>query len=254
MTDKNETDAVFDDDPMRYEVLVNWPRRLAREEPFYRRLFESAQARRVLDVACGTGHHAEMFHSWGLEVEGADASEAMIAHCRDRLGESDTLHWVVRSYDQPCDRPGTFDAAICVGNSLALAGDMATVEKAMAAMLGALRPGALCVIHVLNLWRFDEGPILWQKQLRVSDERGDRIILKGVHRVGERGFVEFGEFNLDGTGRFNSSTILAIEAEDLNAMAQDGGGCEVQLFGGYHDEPYDRSTSVDLILVCRRSA
>jgi SAM-dependent methyltransferase len=254
MADKMKSDGVFDDDPMRYEVLVNWPRRLAHEEPFYRRWFESAGVSRVLDVACGTGHHAELFRLWELEVEGADASEAMIAHCRDRLGESDRLHWVVRSYDQPCDRAGSFDAAICVGNSLALAGNMPTIERAVAAMLAALRPGGLCVIHVLNLWRLAEGPTYWQKHLRVSDERGDRIILKGVHRVGARGFVEFGEFDLEGKGQFDSSTILAIEPEDLKAMAEAAGGCEIQLFGGYGDEPYDRTTSVDLILVCRRSA
>ena len=253
MTNDTKTDAVFDDDPIRYEVLVDWPRRLAREEPFYRRLFERVQVSRVLDVACGTGHHAELFHSWGLQVEGADASEAMIAHCRERLGESATLQWAVRSFDQVCGRPGAFDAAICVGNSLALAGDMPTVEKTVAAMLGALRPGGLCVIHVLNLWRLDEGTIHWQKNLRVSDERGDRIILKGVHRVGLRGFVEFVELKPDGTGRFDSSSILAIEAEDLKAMTEAAGGCDFQLFGGYNDEPYDHRTSTDLILVCRRS-
>jgi SAM-dependent methyltransferase len=252
MSDKSKSDRVFDDDPMRYEVLVDWPRRLAREEPFYRRLFDSVGVERVLDVACGTGHHAEMFHSWGLAVEGADASEAMIEHCRARLGESDTLRWVVRSFAEPCDRVGEFDAAICVGNSLALAEDMSIVEKAVGAMLGSLRPGGVCLIHVLNLWRLDEGSVYWQKQMRVSDERGDRVVLKGVHRVGARGFVEFGEVDLDGAGQFDSSTILAIEADELRAMAAAAGGCEFQFFGGYNNEPYGRATSVDLIMACRR--
>ena len=47
-----------------YEAMVDWPKRLANEEPFYRRLFARIGARRVLDAACGTGHHASMFHAW----------------------------------------------------------------------------------------------------------------------------------------------------------------------------------------------
>ena len=67
-----------------YEAMIDWPKRLAREEPFYRRWFERCGARSVLDVACGTGHHGAMFHRWGLRVEGADLSAA---HDRTRQSE-----------------------------------------------------------------------------------------------------------------------------------------------------------------------
>ena len=40
----------FDDLSDVYEAMIDWPRRLAREEPFYRRLFERSDARRVLDA------------------------------------------------------------------------------------------------------------------------------------------------------------------------------------------------------------
>ena len=153
--------SFFEDNVELYDGLVDWSKRLDREGPFYRRLFERYEVGSVLDVACGTGHHADMFHSWGLVVEGSDISEAMIAYCRDRFGESDRLGWAVRSFDESHPRPGSFDAAVCVGNSLGLAGDYKTVQKTIAALLGAVRPGGLCFIHVLNLWRLPEGDELY---------------------------------------------------------------------------------------------
>jgi hypothetical protein len=62
-----------------------------------------------------------MFHSWGLEVEGADVSPAMIARCRQQFGEPGTLRWTVRGFEEPA--PAAVDAVVCLGNSLALAGN-----------------------------------------------------------------------------------------------------------------------------------
>ncbi|MCH7872887.1 MAG: class I SAM-dependent methyltransferase, partial [Planctomycetes bacterium] len=172
----------FKPEPRTYDALINWQRRLERETPFYRRLFEQVGVERVLDVACGTGRHARMFHSWGLTVEGADVSPEMLAHCRDQTEKSDTLRWVERSFDQPAPAGAPFDAAICVGNSLAIAPDLKAVGEVLRAMTASVRPGGALVIQVLNLWRIAEGSITWQKCGRIQDDDGDRIFLKGIHR------------------------------------------------------------------------
>ena len=179
----------FDDLADVYEATIDWPKRLGNEEPFYRWVFERVRASSVLDVACGTGHHAAMFHSWGLHVEGADLSEEMIRRCRQKHGESESLRWVVRGFDRPVDRAGTFDVAVCVGNSLALAGDRETVATAISAMLAAVRSGGAIVVHVLNLWSLPDGPPVWQKCVRKPLPQGDSLIIKGVQRCGGRGFV-----------------------------------------------------------------
>src|SRR5512147_2226208 len=134
MPSRSET---FDEHAAVYDLLIDWPKRLANEEPFYRRLFERVGARRVLDAACGTGRHAAMFHAWGLRVEGADLSPEMIARARAGSGEPEGLRWTVRGFDQPVERPGSFDAVVCVGNSLALAPDLQTVHRALAQLFAA---------------------------------------------------------------------------------------------------------------------
>ena len=173
-----------------YDALIDWPRRLANEEPFYRALFERHGVRSVLDVACGTGHHAAMFASWGLRVEGADLSPAMIARAEGLFGRSDSLRWVVRAFDQPHPNAASFDAVICKGNSLALAPDAATAAEALRQMLAATAPGGVCLVQVLNLWSLPDGPCTWQKCKRVTLAGHEHILLKGVHRVGEHGYVD----------------------------------------------------------------
>lgn len=145
------SEDVFSDVTDVYEAMIDWQKRLASEGRFYRSLFDRVGVHRVVDVACGTGRHAAMFHSWGLRVEGADISANMIERARTNFGEPTNLSWVVRGFDQPIHPVEPYDAVICTGNSLALAPDISTIERAVREMLVALRSGGVVVLHVLNL-------------------------------------------------------------------------------------------------------
>jgi SAM-dependent methyltransferase len=248
----------FDELTDIYEAMIDWPKRLAGEEPFYRRVLADAHAQSVLDVACGTGRHAAMFHAWGLRVEGADLSPNMIRRARAAFGEPQGLRWVVRGFAEPAGvpsgSPAAFDAAVCVGNSLPLAPDMAAARQAIHRMFSCVRPGGVIIVQVLNLWRLEDGPCLWQKCLRTTLPLGDVVVLKGVHRSGSRGFVELVVMRPDGGPPLvcESLPLLGIEAAELAEAARRGGASDVKLFGDYHDRPYRREESVDLLMVARK--
>lgn len=237
-----------------YEAMIDWPKRLANEEPFYRRVFERAGVRRVLDAACGTGWHAGMFAAWRLRVEGADISEEMIARAKARFGESRRLRWVVRGFHQPVAPAKPFDAAICVGNSLALAPDHATVRQAIRELFYAVRPAGIVVLHVLNLWRLPNGPCVWQRCKRAELPAGEMLILKGVHRRDSQGFVDLVLVGYHQAALIHSESVpfLGLEADELEAMVREAGAAEVELFGDYQGTPYDRLKSVDLLLVATK--
>ncbi len=240
----------------RYDALIDWPGRLAHEESFFRRLFEQAGVRRVLDAACGTGHHAAMFHGWGLEVEGADLSGAMIAFARQRHGDRPGLTWVVRSFQTPPEPPGGFDAVICTGNSLALAGGMDVIGQAVGAMLTGLRSGGVLVLHLLNLWHLADGQTVWQKCRRLDPGGpGDRLLLKRLHRRGSLGQVDLVEVCLAGGGArltADQAAFAGVEADELAVAVVAAGGERVEVWGSWDFEPYSREDSVDLILAARR--
>jgi SAM-dependent methyltransferase len=246
---------MFDDLSDIYDSLVDWPRRLVNEAPVYRELFDRCRARRVLDVACGSGRHAAQFSQWGLSVEGADASPAMIDHARTLHGERPGLRWVVRPFEKPAVATEPFDVAICVGNSLALAPDLATVELAIGHMLAAVRGGGLILLHVLNLWRLREGPCYWQEKWRyVRRGTEDWLVLKGIHRWRAQGFLELVVARPgDEIPRTESTPLLALEAGFLQRTVLRAGGKDVRLHGDYQERPYDRGQSVDLILVAEKS-
>lgn len=245
----------FELDPATYDAQVDWGKRLANEEPLYRQWFERAGVRRVLDAACGTGHHAAMFHSWGLGVQGADLSCEMIAHCRSRYGELERLAWVVRSLLEPSPT-AEFDAVICVGNSLALLADLETFDRALATLLSSLRPGGVLIAQVLNLWRLPEGPVQWRSCKKLCGPDGDRIVLKGVHRVGAAGHVSFIQLRLteeQPAWEHHDAPLLGIRADHVQQVARACGARDIELLGDYQSTPYDADSSPDLILVCRRA-
>ncbi|GAH93433.1 unnamed protein product, partial [marine sediment metagenome] len=45
--------------PEFYDLQVDWDKRLKKEKDFFSRIFEENDIENVLDVSCGTGHHAQ---------------------------------------------------------------------------------------------------------------------------------------------------------------------------------------------------
>ena len=143
-----------------------------------------------------------------------------------------------------------------MGNSLPLAPDMATVQRAIGEMLAAVRSGGLLVIHALNLWHLPDGPCVWQKCRRATLPQGEVLIVKGVHRCGRAGLrgvdrrrTQWPELPM----QTECVPLVGLEAAELESMARAAGAGEIRFFGGYQDQPYDRSQSVDLLMVAKKT-
>ncbi len=234
-----------------YDAMVDWPARLAREAGIFRTLFDKLCAKRILDAACGTGRHAAMFHSWGLEVEGADISPEMIACARAEFGEPAGLRWHIRGFTEPAAAPGAFDAVICTGNSLALAENKEACILALRQFLNAVRSGGAVLVQVLNFYRLPDGPTVWQKCLRRQIGGEEMFIFKGVRRAANSGFVEVVAAPLSAPEQMQSESVplLTIEAQDLQTAAMAGGAQHFEIFGSLDGQPFNRSASTDLVLL-----
>jgi SAM-dependent methyltransferase len=283
---------MFDHVTEAYEALIDWPKRLARESPLLRAVLTecgalvapsassaaggptdaSRGAGRVLDLACGTGHHAALLSDWGLEVEGRDASPAMIAWCAEHWGTTARRRWRVASFtDAAADDAGTFAAVLCLGNSLALAMSRDEAAAALTQMATALRPagaaslgsrdaaarcpGGVLVLQVLNLARLPDGPPVWQVCKRVTLSDGPHLLVKGVQRQGDRGLVNLIDVQLADAGpvpRYDSTPLLSLPREFIEQACIAAGLRQVECFGGYDHSAYDRVGSTDLLVIARR--
>lgn len=245
----------FDDLTDVYEAMSDWPKRLANEEPFFRRLFEQFQVKKLADVACGTGRHAAMFHGWGLEVQGVDISANMLERARGQFGEPAGLKWVLQGFDRPIEPAGSFDAALCLGNSLALAGSVEAAGRTMENLLAAVRPGGLVVIQVVNVWKLPEGPCIWQKTIRKNVQGADVLIVKGVHRFAGCGYVDLLVISSedDKLLKADSFPFLGLTPRELESAATRAGADKVDFYGNHQSRPYEPQSSPDLILVARKS-
>ncbi len=156
----------------------------------------------------------------------------------------------MRGYEEPVRAQEPFDVVLCVGNSLAMAPDKEVVRRAVGAMTAAVRTGGAVVVHLLNVWRFPEGPGIWQKCRRADRQDGDALIVKGVHRCGSRAYAELILAPIGNPELMRSThlTLVCLEAPEMEEMFRRSGARKVELHGGYDGRSYDREESVDLVL------
>ncbi len=180
-----------------YDRFVDWGARLAVGLPFLEAQLQAAGARRVLDVACGTGAHAIALAQRGYEVVGADLSAAMIDVARARAAASAAaVRFEVAGFGGLRGHVGTgFDALVCLGNSLPHVLSEEALAAALEDMARCLRSGGVLLVQNRN---FD----------RVLAAR-ERWMEPQAHCEGETEwlFLRFYDFEPDGLLTFNVVTL-----------------------------------------------
>jgi glycine/sarcosine N-methyltransferase len=258
-------DALSDD----YDRFVNWENRLAYEMPFIERTLREVDARRVLDVACGTGMHAIELARRGYKVVGADPSVPMIERAREKGSVGDPapreVHFIVAGFGELAEKlalspvegvSGPFDALLCLGNSLPHALTAGDLSDALADFAAVLCPGGLLLIQNRN---FDA--VL---------ARRERFMGPEAHREGDREwlFVRFYDFNPDGTITFNMIVLhrdakgkwsQQVEATELRpliyseliASLTTAGFTDIVCYGDMQGAPFDLDRSPNLVVTAR---
>jgi len=240
-----------------YDRFVDWEGRLAREMPVLEGFLAGHGAQRVLDVACGTGHHTIALAERGFEVLGSDVSEGMVTEARHNAETAGLAATFLRAGFG--ELRGTvekrYDAALCLGNSLPSVLSEDALRGALADMAGVLVPEGLLIIQNLNYDR------VWPRR--------ERFMPLQTHRQGQEEwlffrFVEFHQetltFNMVVLHRNGEMWNYAAEAtelrpifsEDLKRLLEQSGFPNVDFYGDYDQNPYQQDTSGDLIVVARK--
>jgi SAM-dependent methyltransferase len=124
-------------------------------------LLEQVRGGFVLELGCGTGLLTRHLVEAGHRVVATDASPAMLALARDTAPGAE-----VRQLVLPEDPLPECDAVVSVGHVLSYLADESAVERALAAVAEALRPGGVLALDLCDL-RYGE--------LRRGDPSSSRI-------------------------------------------------------------------------------
>ncbi|GAQ71154.1 dTDP-3-amino-3,4,6-trideoxy-alpha-D-glucopyranose [Streptomyces turgidiscabies] len=134
------------DHPELYEARFPDPHRLAGRwaEDCLRRHGGGA---RVLDLGCGTGRDAEYLQLVGRTVTGADLSEAMLTHARERHPGPQYVSADLTTFELGA---GVFDAVVCLDSAMLYCHTNDQLDGFLTSCRRALAPGGLLVAEMRN--------------------------------------------------------------------------------------------------------
>jgi len=246
-----------------YDRFVDWDKRLTREGPFFRQLFEEHDVSSVLDVGSGSGRHAVMFASWGLEVTGVDPDGRMLATARAHaLASGRDVRFLEGGFGGLSALGlGPADAVVCTGNALPHVAGVEGLRAALADFAGVLRPQGVLVLHLLNHDRLLAGRIRAIPPVVREDEEGTRVFLRVMDYV--EGGIGFDFVTMDRpagaweTGeswRVSSrrSVHTALPTALLAAELGGAGFDRVRLFGDHTGKAFDPAVDESVLITATR--
>ncbi len=250
-----------------YDRFVDWDKRLAREAPLFRSLFERESVARVVDVGCGTGKHAIMFATWGLQVTGVDPDPSMLAQARVNAAAGAAASEIDEHGGSLVFEAGGFgglaalgvgpvDAITCTGNALPHVEGHAGLRTALADFAAVLRPGGVVVLHLLNHERLMRSGARSMPPVVRDLPSGTTVFLRVIDRTPDDSALLFDFITLtrdpDG-GRWvvesRRSPHTALPAPLLAEELDSAGFVRVEFFGDHTGRPLDVERDESVIVV-----
>jgi SAM-dependent methyltransferase len=233
-----------------YDIMIDWPARLARERPFFVRVVGEAPVRRALDVGCGSGHHARMLAELGVETLGIDPSGPMLARAR-ALTEGDNPRFAQAGFAEIGTLGGGFGLIAIVGNTLGHVRSDAELRAMLGDCRAALVPGGRLVLQVVN---YDAVMRLGDRRLPlIARERDghEHLFLREYRRhdrMAEFTITTLRQEGADWCMHVERTIHLPLTAARLRRALRAAGFTRIALSGDYAGAPYAPASSGALVV------
>jgi glycine/sarcosine N-methyltransferase len=235
-----------------FDLMVSRDKRLKNEAPFFKKLFEENKVKKILDLACGTGHHSIFFAKSGYGVTGVDLSEKMLQIARKNAKGVSGVRFVKGGFlDVYPKLKDKFDAVICLGNSLPHLLSKKDLKKTLRNIYNLLNPGGILVLQNRN---YDK---ILKKKIRFmapnfTERDGEKIVFFRILDFLKDNVV----FNLvtfrqkEGKWSFQTkSTLLRpILRKEIENLLSGQGFKKQKFYGDYCFSPFRSMISEDLIV------
>jgi len=215
-----------------------------------------AGARNILYIGCGTGARMAYFESPGREVIGIDLDKAMIMAARARHHGCGLSYEVLDMRDIGKRFSGqTFDAVLCLGNTLVHLTDPGAIAALLNEVYGLLVRGTgdkgIFVLQILNYDRIlnkniEALPVLENEKITFS--RFYRKEGKLLHFVIELLVRESGRIIE------NDIPLYPLRGSELASLLANAGFKKVKNFGNYLGDPLTEDSFVNIAVCCKASS
>jgi glycine/sarcosine N-methyltransferase len=136
----------------KWDDLIDWDARASSEGGFFIKLLREHRARKVLDVATGTGFHSVQLLKAGFEVTSMDGSSTMLAKAFENANRRGHILRTVQADWRWLNKDvhDLYDAVICLGNSFTHLHNENDRRKALAEYYATLRHDGILILDQRN--------------------------------------------------------------------------------------------------------
>ncbi|MDL2291037.1 class I SAM-dependent methyltransferase [Desulfovibrio sp. OttesenSCG-928-F20] len=216
------------------------------EMAFVQGILEPCQS--IIDLGCGTGNKSLHLAGPGKSVLGLDLDLGMIERARAQNQLPGMEYRVMDMALAPAAlAPGSFDGALCLGNSMVHLDGGPAIEDFLVGMAALLRPGSPFVIQILNYDRIisrnirslpplESAHVIFERRY---EDRGDRLL-----------FVTTLCDKESGESWQNAVTLYPLGKNEFATLLKRAGFSRTDWYGGYDGSPLT-DDSFALIAVSR---
>jgi 2-polyprenyl-3-methyl-5-hydroxy-6-metoxy-1,4-benzoquinol methylase len=251
---------MYDDFSNDYDRFVSWPGRLAVELPFIEQQLQAAGAQRILDAACGTGMHTIALAQRGYQAAGADLSAGMIERARTNAATGGVdVRFETAGFGElrRIFGNGSFDALLCLGNSLPHVLTPQALSEALVDFAACLRPDGLLLVQNRNFDLVMATRSRWMEPQAHRTGLDEWVFLRS-YDFDPDGLITFNIITLKRTGAGDwrqqiTSTRLRplLQSEMLRALAS-AGFEETVSYGNMEGAPFEPDVSGNLVVTAQR--
>ena len=192
----------------------------------------------ILDLAAGTGNYSIALAKEGYKVVAVDLDEEMVKKINVKNEREGTK---VRPYALDMKEihvlgSDSFDAVICIGNSLVHLENIEEIRDSLHKMYKLLRHLGMIVLQIVNYDRILKYDV---KELPLIDRKESGV--KFIRNYGlEEGKILFKTKLIVNNNKTydNCIKLYPLESKDLVNLLQEIGFKDIRLYGGFDEKPY----------------
>ena len=243
--------------PDLYDEQIDWDKRFNTEKDFFFSLFNSNNTKKLLDIGCGTGRHAQLFSTFVNEIYAMDPSKEMIDYCREKVIKSKNVKLIHGGFKELANiTENDFDTITCLGNTLSLLETRKKVKNALKITRKKLRKGGIAVFQFLNFEKEMIEKNRYYEPKVIQKDCKTYIFNRHFEYDKLKTKVDFITTVLDAKNSietFNVDTTImcTLKIRIFNKMALNSGFKKINYFGNNTKDTFDKSKHLSLFAILK---